>query len=112
MLGIFYFFLMILPLLAQLLFGTMAIYKVIPVKFKILSQVNFILQIVFAILSFYIGSYNISKYFDQHPNTTRCGMPLLALIMFSILLVIGFVVILAIQYLIKMYREKYKSQLQ
>lgn len=99
---------MILPLLAQLLLGTMAIYKVISVKFKLLSQVSFVLQIVFAILSFYIGSYNISKYFDQHPNATRCGMPLLALIMFSILLIIALIVVIAVQYLIKKYREKYK----
>ena len=106
MLGITPLILIILPLLLQLIFGTIAIYKTILFRFKTISIINFILQILFAITSFCIASYNFSQYFDQHPNSTRCAMPLLGLVMLSVILTVALIVVMIIQYLLKRWKDK------
>lgn len=106
LLGITSLVLIFLPLLFQLIFGTISIFKPILFRFKVVSIINSILQIVFVITAFNIASYNFSKYFDQHPNSTRCAMPLVGLVMLSLLLTAALFAIIFIQYSIKKSKDK------
>lgn len=107
MLGITPLILIILPLLFQLILGIITTNKTIPFRFRTLSIINFILQIVFVIIAFSLASYNFSQYFDENPNSSRCGMPLVGLMALSLLLTVTLIVVIFIQYLIK--RWKYKN---
>ena len=105
MFGSIPFILIILPLLSQLLFGTFAIFKPGSFKFKKVLILNILLQIVCSVISLYTATTNFSRFHDEHPDVTRCGMPLLAiaaLILFTFLVVL---VVIIIQYFIKRWRE-------
>ena len=106
MIGITPLILIILPLLFQLIFGTISLFRPLLFRFKTISVTNIILQIVFAIAAFTIASYNFSRYFDQHPHSPRCGMPILALMMVSLLLTVAVIVVILIQFLIKKWNHK------
>jgi hypothetical protein len=100
------FILILLPLLFQLILGTKAIYKSTSLKFSTISWISFIAQLVFSFLAIYIVNYNFSKYFEEHPNVTRCGMPFLGFIMATLFFIVVLIVIIIIQFLIKKWRDK------
>lgn len=93
--------LIVLPLLFQLIFDTIAILKPIFLRFKAVLITNIVLQIVLSIVSFYIGSYNFSKYFEQNPTSTRCGMPLIGLATSIIFSALVLLIVIIIQYFVK-----------
>src|SRR3954465_8035561 len=106
MIGITPLILIILPLLFQLILGTISLFRPALFRFKTISVTNIILQILFVISAFTIASNNFSRYFDQHPDSPRCGMPLLGLMIVSLLLTITVIVVILIQFLIKRWYHK------
>lgn len=108
MLNIAPFILLISPVLFQLIVGTKIIFDKKPTKLKFgkISLMSFISQIFFSVAAVFITNYNISKYFDQHPNTTRCGMPFLGVIVGVVFLVIILCFIILLQFLIKKWKER------
>jgi len=106
MLGTFPLILIVLPLLFQLLFGTMSLLRPILFPFKTVAVTSITLQIAFSIIGFSIASHNFSEYFDQHPNSTRCAMPLLGFATLSIFLAIVVIITIVIQFLIKKWKER------
>lgn len=105
MLGITPLILIVLPLLFQIIFGTISIFKNYSFKFKTVFITNIVLQFVFAITSYCIASYNFSKYFEQHPNSPRCGMPFVGLIGLTFISTLILFVVIVIQYFIKRWKE-------
>lgn len=108
MLNIAPLILIILPVLFQLIVGSKIIFdkKTTKLNFRKISSISFISQIIFSIAAVFIANYNLSKYFDQHPNTTRCGMPFLGVIFGVVLLFIVLCFIIFLQFLIKKWRER------
>ncbi|KFF11722.1 hypothetical protein [Flavobacterium hydatis] len=108
MLNIAPLILIILPVLFQLIVGTKVIFDKKPTKLKFgrISLMSFIFQMIFSVAAIFIANYNLSKYFDQHPNTTRCGMPFLGVIFGVALLFIVLCFIIFLQFLIKKWRER------
>ncbi len=98
--------LIILPLIFQLIFGRKAIAESISLKFRTVCLISFISQIVLSIMAFYVASYNFNQYLEQNPNSFRCGMGFLGLIVLSLLLTFILVVVVIIQYFIKRSYEK------
>lgn len=105
MFGSIPFILIILPLLSQLLFGTFAIVKPGSFKFKKVFILNVLLQIVCSVISFYTATTNFSRFHDEHPDITRCGMPLLAIAALILLTFLILLVVIIIQFLVKRWRE-------
>jgi hypothetical protein len=105
MLGILYVILMLLPLLFQFIYGTKAIFKTTSMTFGKISLTSFILQLLFSIAVFGIAYYNFSKYFDEHPDKTRCLTPIAGLIFLLLFLTIVLIVTIAVQYFIKTGKE-------
>lgn len=106
MFGITPLILAVLPLLLQLIFGTIAIFKSKPFQFKTVFLTNIVLQIVLGITSFYIANVNFSKYFDNNPDSIRCGMPLVGMMTLILFSAAMFFVVSLIQYLVKRLRER------
>ncbi|TDP00353.1 hypothetical protein [Flavobacterium sp. 245] len=106
MLGTTPLILIVLPLLFQLTFGTLAIFKPLLLKFKTVFIINIILQITFSILSFYIATQNFSKYLEQYPNSNRCGMAFVGLATLIILLAGALFTVIFIQYFIKKSKDR------
>ncbi|MFH6935449.1 hypothetical protein [Flavobacterium sp. FlaQc-30] len=105
MFGSIPFILIILPLLSQLLFGTFAIIKPGSFKFKKVFILNVLLQIVCSVISLYTATTNFSRFHDEHPDITRCGMPLLAIAALILLTFLILLVVIIIQFLVKRWRE-------
>lgn len=105
MFGSIPFILIILPLLSQLLFGTFAIVKPGSFKFKKVFILNVLLQIVCSVISLYTATTNFSRFHDEHPDITRCGMPLLAIAALILLTFLILLVVIIIQFLVKRWRE-------
>ncbi|QOG01540.1 hypothetical protein [Flavobacterium sp. MDT1-60] len=101
MLGILSLILMILPLLFQFIYGAKAIFKTTSMTFGKVSLTSFILQIIFSTAIFGVTYYNFSKYFDEHPDKTRCLTPIAGLIFLLPFLTIVLLVTIAVQYFIK-----------
>ena len=97
--------LIILPLLFQIIIGRKAIGETISLSFGTVCFISLILQIILSVISFFIASYNLNKYFEQNPNGFRCGMGVLGLIMTSLLLTLILIIVIVIQYYIKKYYE-------
>ncbi|MFH6994031.1 hypothetical protein [Flavobacterium sp. FlaQc-48] len=106
MYGITPLILIIIPLLFQIIIGRKAIGETISLKFGMVCLISLIAQIVLSILSFYIVSYNFNKYFEQNPDSSRCGIPLLGFIMLSFLFIVILIIVIIIQYFIKRSYEK------
>lgn len=106
MLNILPTLLIILPVLSQLIFGAISIYKPTSLKFSTISWLNFIIQLTFSFVAIYIVNYNFSKYFEEHPNVTKCGMPFLSFIMATMFFIVVLIVIIIIQFLTKKWRDK------
>ncbi|MBF4519301.1 hypothetical protein IRZ71_23385 [Flavobacterium sp. ANB] len=106
MLGILYLIVIILPILFQFVYGRKAIYKTTSMKFGTISLISFAAQIIFSIIYFYIANYNFSKHFEEHPNETKCGMPLLAALVSLAFLIVVLIVLIIIQYFVNRYRKK------
>ncbi|MDQ6529159.1 hypothetical protein [Flavobacterium sp. LHD-85] len=99
------FILILLPVLFQLTIGTKTIYKPISLTLSSVTWISIISYILFSIISCYIVNYNFSKQYEQYPNPVRCGMPLLGIVMASFFLLLILILIIAIQFLIKRWRE-------
>ncbi|KQX15533.1 hypothetical protein ASC72_01240 [Flavobacterium sp. Root420] len=106
MFGIIPLVLILSPLIFQLIFGRKAIVKSTTLEFGTVSLISIILQIVLTIIAYSVASYNYNKYFEEHPNTTRCGMGSLALFGFTILCFTILLLVMIIQYFVKRYYEK------
>jgi len=106
MFGIIPLILIILPLLFQLFFGTKAIYRNITLEFGTVCLISIILQIILTIIAYSVASYNFNKYFEEHPNTTRCGMGFLGLFGLAVICFIIILLVMTIQYFVKRYSEK------
>lgn len=108
MLNIAPLILIILPVLFQLIVGSKIIFDKKPTKLKFgkISLMSFISQIFFSITAIFIANYNISKYFDLHPNTTKCGMPFLGVIVSVIFFITVLCIIILLQFLIKKWKER------
>ncbi|MBS7253373.1 hypothetical protein [Flavobacterium branchiicola] len=100
------FILILLPLLFQLIIGTKAIFRSNSLKFGTISGISFISQLVFSFVAVYIVNYNFSKYFEEHPNATKCGMPFLGFIMATLFFIVVLIVVIIIQFLIKKWSDK------
>jgi predicted histidine transporter YuiF (NhaC family) len=87
--------LIILPLLFQIIFGRKAIGGDIKLSFGTVCVISFLSQIIFTILAFNIIVYYLEK------NNNACGMPLVGLTMFSLLLTLILFITIIIQYRIK-----------
>lgn len=94
--------LIILPLLFQIIFGRKAIGETISFSFTEVCFISFVLQIIFAILSFKIASYDFT---DNH-GQSRCGMWIMGLLGLVFISIILLIVIIIIQYFIKRSYEK------
>lgn len=94
-----------LPLLFQLLFGIKAIRDKFSITLTNLSFISLVSQLVLSIVSYKVASYNFDQYFEQHPNTTKCGMGFLGLIGFTVFLSIVLIIVIIIQYFISRYKE-------
>lgn len=101
--------LIVLPVLFQLIFGTIAILKPSPLKFKTVFIVNIILEVILSITAFYIASHNFSRYIEQNPNSNRCAMAFVGLGTLVVLSALILFAIISIQYLIKKTRDKSKE---
>lgn len=106
MLGTTPLILIILPLLFQIIIGRKAIGESISLKFGTVCFISFSAQLVLSIIAFYVASYNSNQYFEQHPDSFRCGMGTLGLVMLSLLLAIILIIVITIQYSIKRSYEK------
>lgn len=93
--------LIILPLFFQIIIGRKAIGETISLKFETVCFISLLLQIILSIISFFIASYNLNKYFEQNPNGFRCGMGIVGLIIMSLLLTFILIIVIIIQYYIK-----------
>lgn len=105
MFGITPLILIVLPLLFQLTVGI----KVIRDKFSLtlsnLSFISLVSQVVLTIASYKVASYNFNQYFEQHPNSTRCGMGFLGIIGFAVIFSIALILVIIIQYIIQRYKK-------
>lgn len=101
MFGISPLILIILPLVFQIIFGRKAIAESITLEFGTVCLISFISQIVLSIIAFYLASYNFNQYLEQNPNSSRCGMGFVGLIMSSLLLTFILIVVIIIQYFVK-----------
>ncbi len=106
MFGITPLILAVLPLLLQLILGTTVIFKSKPFNFKTVVLTNIVLQIALGFASFYIANANFSSYFEEHPNATRCGMPLIGIMSLILFSAVLFFLVIIIQYLIKRWRNR------
>jgi hypothetical protein len=108
MFGIACLILVILPILFQLIVGSKTIFfkNSTKLKFGKISLISFISQIIFSIAAIYIANYNLSKYFDEHPNSTRCGMPFFGVLMSIIFFIIVLCIIILLQFFIKILKER------
>ncbi|RXM42553.1 hypothetical protein BOW57_16095 [Flavobacterium sp. YO64] len=104
MLNILPLLLIIFPVLSQLILGTFSIYKPVSLKFKIVSWINFILQIVFSFTAFNIADYNLRKQYEPYP--VRCGMPLVGIAAACFFLLFILILIIVIQFVVKRWRTK------
>lgn len=104
MLNILPLLLIIFPVLSQLILGTLSIYKPVPLKFKIVSWINFTLQIIFSFTAFNIADYNLRKQYE--PNPVRCGMPLAGIATACFFLLFTLILIIVIQFVVKRWRTK------
>ena len=109
MLGILSLILMILPFLFQFVYGIKAIRKTTSMTFGKVSLITFILQIVFSGTIFGVSYYNFSKYFDEHPDKTRCLTPIAGLIFVLVFFSIALLITIAIQYIMKKAKENRSS---
>jgi len=98
--------LIILPLLFQIIAGRKAIGETISLKFGTVCLISFFSQIVLSVIAFYVSSYNFNKFLEQNPNSFRCGMGFLGLVMLSLLLTFILVIVIIVQYKIKKSYEK------
>lgn len=101
MYGITPLILIILPLLFQIIAGRKAIGETISLKFGTVCLISFFSQIVLSVIAFYVSSYNFNKFLEQNPNSFRCGMGFLGLVMLSLLLTFILVIAIIVQYKIK-----------
>lgn len=101
MLGIVSLILIFSPFLFQLLYGTKAIFKTTSLAFNKISLISITFQIVFSLLIFGVSYYNFSKYFDEHPDKTRCLTPIAGLIFVLVFFSIALLITIAIQYIVK-----------
>jgi hypothetical protein len=101
MFGISPLILIILPLVFQIIFGRKAIAESITLEFGTVCLISFISQIVLSIMAFCLASYNFNQYLEQNPNSFRCGMGFVGLIMLSFLFSIILVIVIIVQYYIK-----------
>jgi uncharacterized membrane protein len=106
MLNILPLLLIILPVLSQLIWGTISIYKPALFKFSQISWINFLLQIILSFVAFNIADYNFSKQYERYPNPMRCGMPLVGMAVACFFLLFVLILILAIQFIIRRWRAK------
>lgn len=106
MFGITPLILIILSLVFQLFFGTRAIYRNITLEFGTVCLISIISQIVLTIIAYSVASYNFNKYFEEHPNTTRCGMGFVGLFGLAFLCFIILLLVMIVQYFVKIYAEK------
>lgn len=104
MLNILPLLLIIFPVLSQLILGTLSIYKPVSLQFKIVSWINFTLQIIFSFTAFNIADYNLRKQYE--PNPVRCGMPLVGIAAGCFFLLFTLILIIVIQFVIKRWRAK------
>jgi len=103
MLNILPLLLIILPVLSQLILGTISIYKPASLKFSRISWINFILQISLSFVAFNIADYNLTKLYE--PNPVRCGMPLVGTAVACFFFFFILILIIVIQFLIKRWRK-------
>ncbi|OIV41762.1 hypothetical protein [Flavobacterium johnsoniae] len=111
MLGIISLILILLPIIFQFIYGTKAIYKTTSLKFVNVSLISFAAQILLSIVYYYISYYNFSKYFEEHPNATRCGTGLAASIFGLFFLIAVLIGVILVQYIIMIWK-KYRMSLK
>ena len=74
--------------------------------FRTVSLISFTGQILLSILYYSISYYNFSKYFEEHPDATRCGTGLAAAIFGLGFLLVILLAVIIIQYFVKIWMEK------
>ncbi|MFB9077197.1 hypothetical protein ACFFLS_02845 [Flavobacterium procerum] len=92
-------FLLVSPLISQLFFGQKSIAERIRLKFYQISLINFTLQLLCSFWTLNI----VSDRLKNAEGIIKCGMPLVGIILFEILLMILLLIIISIQYSIKRY---------
>ncbi|MNX40244.1 hypothetical protein D3C86_706250 [compost metagenome] len=105
MFGILSLILIFSPLLFQFIYGTKAILKTTLMTFGKVSLISFILQLLFSSAIFGVAYYNFSKYFDEHPNKTRCLTPIAGLVFVLLFFAIALLITIVVQYFIKIGKE-------
>lgn len=88
-------FVIILPLIFQIIFGRKAIGKDIQLSFGSVCLISFFSQIVLTIFAFKLTAYHLKK------NNIFCGMPLVGLIVMSLFFSIILFITMLIQERIK-----------
>jgi len=106
MFGIILLILLFLPLLFQLIFGIKSVREKFLLQFRTISLISIASQMVLSIVFYCITLHEFNSYFEQHPNQTKCGMPLLASLMLLVLLAIALIFIIIIQFFINRYWKK------
>jgi len=89
-----------LPLLSQIILGTLSLLKNYRIKFSVLSLINFVLIIMFT----YLGIQIISN--DAKQQGVDCGMPNTAFIFFSF----GIIILQSITIVLQLIYKKYKNK--
>ncbi len=90
--------LLVLPLVFQIIFGIRKIYESVKLNLTKVSVINFLLQILVSYLAFTIVSHNLR---DRSNGEIRCGLPLVGMIVFELLIFGVLLTIMLIQFLIR-----------
>jgi len=106
MLKILSLILLLSPLVFQYIYGTKTLYKTTSMSLGKVSLISLISQIVFSAATFWYATYSFSKYFDEHPNQTRCGTPLAGLLVTLVFLIVVLIAFIIVQFLVKIWKER------
>lgn len=90
----------VLPLIAQIVIGSLSVYKKIKWNFNLICLINMFTQIVCILSALKIISI------EPKNNEFRCGMPQAAMVFLGISSFITFIIVTGIQLLIKKFRNK------
>lgn len=101
MIGITSLLIVVLPILFQLILGTMSAKGALKIKFGMYSLLNIVTQILFSIVSYYIAVYNSENYYKIHPDQLKCGTGFAALFFFIFAAFLFLLFIIIVQYIIK-----------
>ena len=94
------FLIILLPLISQIILGTMSIYKSIKWNFDLICIINILLEI----LCIFIAVKFVTA--DAINQNVRCGMPQMAIVFFGIIIVIALLIVTAIQLIVRKFIKR------